>query len=75
MNNDIFKYIFAVVVIVLIGYTLYIIVQNRVDVSEISLDQTSTQTNIQTDLRLSISELDTFNPLLTNNRNVQEISI
>lgn len=74
MNNNIFKYVFAIVVIVLIGYTFYAIMHNRANVSEINLDQTSTKSNIQTDLRLSISDIDTFNPLLTNNRNVQEIS-
>ena len=74
MNNNIFKYVFALVVVVLIGYTFYIIVQNKTDSSDINLDQTSTVSNIQKDLRLAISELDTFNPLLTNNRNVQEIS-
>ena len=74
MNNNIFKYVFALVVAILIGYTFYIIFQNKSDTSNTSLDQTSTQNNIQTDLRLSIAEMDTFNPLLSNNRNVQEIS-
>ena len=74
MNNNIFKYVFAIVVVILIGYTLYIIANNKTGTSDVSLDQTSTQNNIQTDLRLSISGMDTFNPLLTNNRNVQEIT-
>lgn len=74
MSNNIFKYVFALVVVILIGYTLYIIVNNKTDTSDVSLDQTSTQNNIQTDLRLSIAGMDTFNPLLTNNRNVQEVT-
>lgn len=73
-NNNFFKYIFAIVVIFLIGYTIYIIFQNKEDISQYNLDQTSTLNNIQTDLRLAISGYDTINPLLTNNRNVQEIS-
>lgn len=73
-NNNFFKYIFAVVVIFLVGYTVYIIFQNKEDVSEYNLDQTSTLNNIQTDLRFAISGFDTINPLLTNNRNVQEIT-
>ena len=73
-NNNFFKYIFAIVVIFLIGYTLYVIVQNKTDTSNINLDQTSTVSNIQTDLRLAISQMDTINPLLTNNRNVQEVT-
>ena len=71
-NNNFFKYIFAIVVIFLIGYTCYIIIQNNSKITEESLDQTSTLTNIQTDLRLAVAELDTINPILSNNRNVQE---
>lgn len=73
-NNNFFKYIFAIVVVFLVGYTVYIIFQNKEDVTEYNVDQTSTLNNIQTDLRLAISGFDTINPLLTNNRNVQEIS-
>lgn len=73
-NNNFFKYIFAAVVIFLIGYTAYIIMQNNSKSEEQSLDHTSTLSNIQTDLRFAIAELDTFNPLLSNNRNVQELS-
>lgn len=73
-NNNFFKYIFAAVVVFLIGYTAYIIIQNNSKTEEQSLDQTSTLSNIQTDLRFAIAELDTFNPLLSNNRNVQEIT-
>ena len=73
-NNNFFKYIFAVVVVFLILYTIYVIVQNKADISNINPDQTSTLTNIQTDLRLAISQLDTINPLRTNNKDVQEIT-
>lgn len=74
MNNNVFKYIFAIVVVFLVGYTIYVIIQNKTDSSDVNLDHTSTLSNIQTDLRLSISQLDTINPLLTNNRNVQEVT-
>ena len=73
-NNNFFKYIFAIVVVFLISYTIYIIFQNKEDVSEYNLDQTSTLNNIQTDLRFAVSGFDTINPLTTNNRNVQEIT-
>ena len=73
-NNNFFKYIFAAVVVFLIGYTAYIIFQNNTKGEEASLDHTSTLTNIQTDLRFAIAELDRFNPLASNNRNVQEIT-
>lgn len=73
-NNNLFKYIFAVVVIFLVGYTIYVIAQNKSKDSDYQLDQTSTTSNIKTDLRFAISEIDTFNPILSNNRNVQEIT-
>ena len=38
------------------------------------IDQTSTISTIQKDIRLSIAEFDTINPILSKNRNVQEIS-
>ena len=73
-NSNLFKYIFAVVVIILIGYTIYVIAQNKTEISDQSLDQTSTLTNIQTELRLAIADMDTINPLLSNNRNVLEVT-
>ena len=73
-TNRIFKYIFAAVVIGLIGYAVIVFVSNRsIDTTE-TLDQTSTVNNIQTDLRFAIAEYDTFNPLVSNNRNVRELS-
>lgn len=73
-NNNFFKYIFAGVVICLICYTFYVIIQNGNEVSDESLDHTSTMSNIQTDLRLAIAEYDTINPILSKNRNVQEVT-
>ena len=73
-SNNLFKYIFAAVVIVLIGYTIYLISQRNSNEDEKSIDQTSTVSNIQTDLRFAIAGLDTINPIITNNRNVQEIT-
>lgn len=72
-NINVFKYIFAAVVIILVGYTIYVITQTDTE-EDTSLDQTSTVSNIQTDLRFAIAELDTINPLRTNNRNVQEVT-
>lgn len=73
-SNNVIKYIFAVVVIVLILGTMFFIVKNRSKQEDYTLDQTSTVSNIQTDLRFAIAEYDTINPILSNNRNVQEVS-
>jgi len=73
-NNSLFKYIFVIVVILLIIFTSYIIVRNSNKGDNIILDQTSTTNTIQTDLRFAIAALDTINPILSKNRNVHEIT-
>ncbi len=74
MGSNIVKYIFIIIVIGLIGFGVYKMVKNQEEIVPESLDQTSTITTIQTDLRLAICGFDTMNPILSNNRNVQEIS-
>ena len=61
-NSNVFKYIFAAVVAILMGYIMYVIVQNRSNVEYYNLDQISKMSNIQTDLRLATTE--TGSPLL-----------
>ena len=73
-SNNLFKYIFALVVVILIGYTIFVIAHNKSNSINNELDQTSTLTNIKTDLRFAIAELDTINPIISHNRNVQEIT-
>lgn len=74
MGNNILKYIFIIIVIGLIGFGIYKMVQNDKEQNNQVLDQTSTVNTIQTDLRLAVCNFDTINPLLSNNRNIQEIS-
>lgn len=74
MGNNILKYIFIIIVIGLIGFGTYKMVKNDSKEKNEDIDQTSTINTIQTDLRLAICNFDTMNPLLSNNRNVQEIS-
>lgn len=74
MGRSFFKYIFVIVVIVLAGYTIYKSVKDDSAIQNEALDQTSKVSTIQKDLRLAIAEFDTINPILSNNKNVQEIS-
>lgn len=74
MGKSVFKYIFVIVVLILGFYTTYkLIKEDSLNENE-ALDQTSKVSTIQKDLRLAIAEMDTMNPILSNNRNVQEIS-
>lgn len=63
-----------IIVIGCISFGIYKMSQNDKKEANETIDQTSTVTTIQTDLRLAVCNFDTINPLLTNNRNVQEIS-
>lgn len=74
MGKGIFKYIFVIVVIILAIYTGFKLIKEDSMGEEGSLDQTSKVSTIQKDIRVSIAELDTINPILSNNRNVHEIS-
>ena len=74
MGRSFFKYIFVIVVIILLIYAGYKSLKED-SISELEVvDQTSIVNTIQKDLRLSIAELDTMNPILSKNRNVQEIN-
>lgn len=74
MGRSIFKYIFVIVIIILICYTGYKILKDNSLKENENLDQTSKVSTIQKNLRLAIAEMDTMNPILSKNRNVQEIS-
>ena len=74
MRNGVFKYIFIIFVIVLMIITIIKVLDSDAGIQNENLDQTSKSNVIQTDLRLAIAEFDTLNPLLSNNKNVQEIS-
>ena len=74
MGKSFFKYIFVIVVIVLATYTIFKSVKDDKKAKTEELDQTSKVSTIQKDLRLAIAEIDTINPILSNNKNVQEIT-
>ena len=73
MKQGVFKYIFVLAFIVLLIITYIVFYDEENDTNTVQ-DQTSTVSTLITDLRLGISEFDTLNPLVTNNKNVKEIS-
>ena len=73
MKQGVFKYIFVLGFIILLIIT-YIVFYSK-DTSKKKIeDKVSTASNLITNLRLGIAELDTLNPILTNNKNVKEVS-
>ena len=73
MKQGVFKYIFVLGFIILLIVT-YVVFYSKDTSSKKIEDKVSTTSNLITNLRLGIAELDTLNPLLTNNKNVKEIS-
>lgn len=72
MKNNIFKYIF------IIGFIIFLIVvyamfYNQEEIKR-NVDQTSTKTTIITNIRVGIAGFDTLNPIVSNNKNVKDIS-
>lgn len=74
MGNSFLKYIFIFIVTIIILVAFWRVISNSNKVDNSSLDQTSTINTIQKDLRFGIAQLDTINPILSHNRNVQELS-
>lgn len=73
MKSNWIKYVF---VIFIVGILLFAIFKIRQDEEEKQqeLEHTSTQEEKVTELTLGIAELDTINPILSNHKNVQDIS-
>ena len=73
MKQGVFKYIFVLGFIILLIIT-YVVFYSKDTSSQKIEDKVSTKSNLITNLRLGIAELYTLNPILTNNKNVKEIS-
>ncbi len=75
MKTNIFKYIFFIVVIILIILSVYYI---RKDEKNKNGEQPKEIEQVEkiklTDLRIGVAQFDTINPILSNNKSVQEIS-
>ena len=72
MKLGVFKYIFVLAFIILLIVTYVVFYRKDTHANQVE-DKVSTTSNLITNLRLGIAELDTFNPILTNNKNVKEI--
>ena len=73
MKQGIFRYFFILAFIILLIITYVVFYKDEENVNEVQ-DQTSTVNTLLTDLRLGIASFDTLNPIVSNNKNVKEIS-
>lgn len=74
MRNNVLQYFFILLVIVLVVGAAFIIYKDKGETAENTVQETISENQFVNDLRFGIAEFDTINPLLSNNRNVQEIA-
>lgn len=72
MKANIFKYIFFIIVIILIGLAVYLIYKDGKN-NVYAVENNEMEINIDKELNIGISKYDTINPILSNNRDVQYI--
>lgn len=76
MKSNVGKYIFGCIVVILIGFAVYYLYIKE-DKTQDNINQHETkieEAQILTDLRLSVVNFDTMNPILSKNKNIQDIS-
>lgn len=75
-NNNVFKYIFIVFIIALIIGTVYVLYNQNVQSEEIEEENTTEEASIEMldSLTMGLCNYDTMNPILTNNKEIINIS-
>lgn len=73
-KSNLFKYIFIVVIVILAIVTYSIYKKDTKEESKNVVQEVEESTNVVKELRLAISGLDTINPIISQNRHVQEVS-
>lgn len=73
MKSNWFKYIFIIFIIMILIFAIFKIRQDEEEKKQ-ELEHASSQTQKNTELKLGIAELDTINPILSKNKNVQDIT-
>ena len=75
MKSNFIKYIFFILVIIIVGVAIYTFYKDESNKANNQTNQNTEQTSqTLTDLRLEIVNFDNINPLISTNRNVQEIT-
>ena len=75
MKNNILGYLFFIFIVIIMGFAIYKVNSNK----KVEDGNTNTVTSISTaekgkEITLAISEFDTINPIITKNKNVQDVT-
>lgn len=73
MKSNWIKYIFVIFIVIILLFAIFKIRQDEEEKQQ-ELGHANSQEEKNTELTLGIAELDTINPILSNNKNVQDIS-
>ena len=73
MKSNWIKYVFIIFIIVILIFAVFKIKQDEQEKQQ-ELEYVSSQQEKITELTLGIAELDTMNPILSKNKNVQDIT-
>lgn len=73
MKSNWFKYIFIVFIIIILVFSIYKIKKDEQEEKQQQQVSNSEQEKIR-ELKLGIAQMDTINPILSNNKNVQDIT-
>ena len=74
MKTNWIKYIFIIFIIILLGLAIFKIKKDESNKEQESKQSSSNQEEVIKEIKLGIANLDTINPILSNNKNVQDIS-
>ena len=75
MKNNFLKYMIIAIILAIVYFVIYNIYSNNKKEEESIIENTEyAETQVFDNIRLAISEFDTINPILSNNKNVQDIS-
>ena len=74
MKSNFFKYIFIIFVIVIVLIAFFIINRQDKEVEQNTVNSENTEQKPIKDIRLGVAQFDTVNPLLTKNKNLQDIT-
>lgn len=72
MKANIFKYVFFILVIILVGVAVYILYNDKNNQTK-DVKATRIEFNIIEEINIGITNYDTINPILSNNRDIQYV--